>query len=87
MNDAIANLHAALHPIGHLRVVRDHDQAGTRLAHDGGEHLHDLVAGGLIQRTGRLVGEDNAWVRHQRTRDGHALGLATGDLPHPAPYR
>lgn len=80
MNNAVADFHAALHPLRHLGVVGDHDEAGAGLAHGSGQHLHDLVAGGLVEGTGGFISKDDAGVGHEGAGDGHALGLAAGDL-------
>ena len=44
------------------------------------EQLHDLHRGLRVQRAGRLVGQQDLRVVHQRPRDGHALHLAAGHL-------
>ena len=47
------------------------------------EQPHDLLAGGAVEVAGRLVGQENARLVHQRPGDGHALPLAAGELVGP----
>ena len=44
------------------------------------EDRHDLEAGPRVERAGRLVGQDDPRVVHQRPRDRHALLLPAGEL-------
>lgn len=46
----------------------------------GGEDLHHLVAGGLVQGAGGLVGEDHAGLTGQGAGNGDALCLTTGHV-------
>ena len=45
------------------------------------EEVEDLGAHGHVQGTGRLVGHNDVGVQCQGAGDGHALTLATRDLP------
>ena len=47
------------------------------------EDLHDLLAGDAVEVAGRLVGQEDAGLVHQRTGDGHPLALAAGELVGP----
>src|SRR5262249_18267409 len=44
------------------------------------EQLHDLVSGLGVEGRGRLVAHDQARLVHERSRQGHALLLAAGQL-------
>ena len=44
------------------------------------DQLHDLDRGFRIERGGRLVGEHQIGLLHQRARDADALALAAGEL-------
>ena len=44
---------------------------------------HDLVAGGGIERAGRLIGQQNGRIVHQGPRYRHALSLAARQLIRP----
>ena len=58
--------------------MRDHDNElilGYLL-----EYLHYLHARIRVERTRRLVGEQNVGVVYQRSGDGNSLHLATGHL-------
>ena len=44
------------------------------------DQLHDLDRGLRIERGGRLVGEQELGLLHQRARDADALALAAGEL-------
>ena len=81
MDDAVADFDAALHPIGHAGIMGDHDQCRAGALHHGSQQLHDFMARGLVECTGRFIGEDDCWGGHQRTRNRDALGLAARDLP------
>ena len=63
----------------HLGIVRhedDRDPLGVELL----EHPQDLDAGVRVEVAGRLVGQHQRGVIHQRPGDGHALHLAAGHL-------
>ena len=62
----------------HFRVVRHDDERAAVAVR--GELGDDLVAGGVIQRGGGLVGEDNLRLVHQGAGDGDPLALAPGEL-------
>ena len=54
-------------------------RSSTALAHE----LEDLGAGLRVEVAGRLVGEDDLGLAHERARDGDALLLATRELGRP----
>ena len=76
---AVSNAHNTLRLVGELLVVRDEDNR-LALGVQALEQLHDLHAGARIERAGGLVGQDDLRLAHQRTGDGHALLLASGQL-------
>ena len=47
------------------------------------EQRHDLVAGAAIKGAGRLIGQDEHWLIYERSSDGDALLLASGELTWP----
>ena len=64
--------------LSQLWVVRDHDD--QFILCDLLEQLHDLYAGFTVQRTGRLVCQQNIRIVDKRTGDGNALYLPAGHL-------
>ena len=64
-------------------VVGDDDHGGTVVPRGGHENAHDLAAGGLVERAGRLVGEDHGRFDGECTGDGDALHLSAAHLPRP----
>src|SRR3989442_365985 len=89
-DQAIAQGHDPRGMGGDIRLMRDHHD-GLPLAVQVGEDLHDLLTRGRVEVAGRLVGEQDARLVHQRPRDSHALPLAAGQLVrlvlHPIPQR
>ena len=59
----------------------DDDHGGTVVPRGGHENAHDLAAGGLVERAGRLVGEDHGRFDGKGAGDGDALHLAAAHLP------
>ena len=54
---------------GRDRGIVRHDHHGGSIRMQAIEQLHDLLAGGLIELAGRLVGEQQARAVRERTRD------------------
>src|SRR5579864_6021831 len=76
---AVAQADAPPGVLGDLELVGDQHHgvaAGVQLV----EELHDLDRGGGIEVAGRLVGEQQRRVVHQRAGDRHALPLAARQL-------
>ena len=67
---------------GDVGFVRDQDDGVAGLV-QAGEQRHDLGAGLRVEVAGRLVGEQDRRVVHERARDGHALALAARQLVRP----
>src|SRR2546422_2369841 len=87
-DEAVAQSHDPRGARGDIGFVRDHHD-GLTLRVQVGEDLHDLLTRGRVEVAGRLVGEQDAGVVHQCSRDGHALALAARQLVrlvlHPVP--
>lgn len=60
-------------------VGHDDERQGTRLVNLL-EQGHDLVASPGIERPGWLIGEQEAWLPRDGTRDCNPLPLSTGEL-------
>ena len=65
----------------------DEDHGGALLPGGGDEKLHDLLAGQRVQRSGRLVGEEDLGPGYQAPSQGDPLGLAARQLPGSAPLQ
>src|SRR5229473_1267065 len=73
---------AASRPVCHLRGVGDQDD-GRALSIELLEQEQNFVAGLAVQRSGRLVGEDQGRVVDQSAGDAHPLLLPAGKLARP----
>ena len=69
------------HAVGEAGVVRDDDEGGAGDGVGLQQQIGNALAGGGVERTGRLVGEDEFGLVDERARDGGAELLAAGDLP------
>ncbi len=71
-------------PIGdlgdHAEVVGDEQHAGAVIALQVADQLEDLRLGGDVQRSGRLVGDQQRRFENQRDGDDDALALPAGEL-------
>ena len=65
---------------GELHIVHVDDHWDAALAGAPRDQLHDLDRGLGIERGGRLVGENEVRLLHQRARDADALALPAGKL-------
>jgi hypothetical protein len=63
---------------GHVRVVGDGDQGRARTLGDLVEQRHDARPGVHVERTGRLVGEDQSRPANESPRDRDPLLLTAG---------
>ena len=63
-----------------VALVRNQDDRDSPLRAEAREDLHHLVARGRIEIAGRLVGEQQRRLRHQRAGDRHPLLLSAGQL-------
>ncbi len=70
------------HAVGVQRDVRlvGDENDGVAFLVQVGEERHDFVAGGGIEISGGLIGEQDRRMIHERARNGHALPLAAGKL-------
>src|SRR3989344_8749730 len=57
-----------------LSLVR-HEEHGASFVIERFQYFHGLQTGLRIKIAGRLVGEDDVWVSHERTSNSHALFL------------
>lgn len=87
MDEAVADLDPAVAPLRDLRVVGDQDERHTEFLGHGGDLLHHLVPGGLVECGGGLVGEDHGRRARQRAGDGDALALPAGELAREAVHK
>ena len=62
-----------------LMLMRHHEDGGTGLI-DLIQKLHDLVGKLRIDIAGRLIGNEQVGVIHQRAGQGHTLLLAAGEF-------
>ena len=77
---AVDQLDAPAEAQRELRAVRDHDERGAVHAVHLEQQLEHLIRGLRIEIAGRLVGEHEARLEHERARHRHALALAAGEL-------
>ena len=66
------------------RVVGDDDDRSALLARQPGHQVHDLLARQRVERSGRLIGEDDLRGEGERPGDRYALALTAGQLAGPA---
>ena len=81
--DDLAVIHDA-HPVGHLahdaEIVGDEQHRHVELGLELGEQLEDLRLDGDVERSGRLVGDEQVGLVGERHGDHHPLTLAAGEL-------
>ena len=77
----VAQLDGAVPVGGGERVVRDHDdgQVAARCS-SAAQQIEDGLAAARVEVAGRLVGEQQHRIGHQRAGDGDALLLAARQL-------
>ena len=73
VDDAVGDVEDAV-------VVRDQQDGDALLLGEVVHQVDDVAAGLLVERRGRLVGEDDARPRGERARDRDALLLAAREL-------
>ena len=76
---AVAEAHEAACVAPHIGIVR-HEHDGDAFAVELLEEGQDLLRRAAVESAGRLVGEQEARVVHERPRDGDALLLSAGQL-------
>ena len=64
----------------HREIVADEEIGQPEFAPQFRKQIEDLRLHGNVQRAGRLVAHHDARMQHERTRDGDALPLASGEL-------
>ena len=75
-NHAIIDVQDAAGVLGDVGLMRHQDHRDALVDVQLLEEAHHLGAGLGVQVAGRLVGQDDARIVHQRAGDGHALLLA-----------
>ncbi|KAG1260214.1 hypothetical protein G6F65_015110 [Rhizopus arrhizus] len=66
--------------LGQPQVVGDQHQRGAAAGVEFEQQVADVLAGGVVQRAGRFVGEQDARAGDEGTCQGHALLLAARQL-------
>ena len=75
---AVFEVQDAIGDIEYAVVVGNEDDRGSVLAGEILDQLDDIASRLLVQRGGRLVGEDHSRSRYQRACDAGSLFLAAG---------
>ena len=63
--------------------MRDHDDRHPQRTIESENHLHDFSSGAAVEVSGRLIGQQELGLIHQRSRQRCALLLAAGELTGP----
>src|SRR6185503_6480715 len=79
-HQSVAERNHARAVLGDVGLVRHEDDGDAALDVEALEDAHHLDARLRVEIAGRLVGEQQRRVVHQRPRDGDALLLAAGEL-------
>src|SRR5258705_2858394 len=79
-HQSVAERNHARAVFGDVRLVRHEDDGDAALDVEALEDAHHLDARLRVEIAGRLVGEQQRRVVHQRPRDGDRLWLAAGEL-------
>jgi acyl-CoA thioesterase-1 len=77
---AVVDAVDVLAALGQAQVVGDQHQRGAAAGVEFEQQVADVLAGGVVQRAGRFVGEQDARAGDEGTCQRHALLLATGQL-------
>ena len=72
---AVLHRHRAAAEAGDVGIMSDDHHGSAIITRGFHENAHDLAAGGLVERAGRLVGEDDRRLYGKRAGDGDALHL------------
>jgi hypothetical protein len=70
----------AVGQLGQRALVRDQHHRHAALAIERAHGGHDVERGLGVEIAGRLIGQHDRRIVHQRARDGYALLLAAGEL-------
>jgi len=79
LDEPVAQADDALAAIGHVLIVRDHDD-GQSLFVQIIDELQDRLAGLRVKITRRLIGHDDRGIHDEGTGDGDALLLPAGQF-------
>jgi acyl-CoA thioesterase-1 len=77
---AVVDAVDVLAALGQAQVVGDQHQRGAAAGVEFEQQVADVLAGGVVQRAGRFVGEQDARAGDEGTCQRHALLLAAGQL-------
>ena len=80
---AIEQLADGAHLGGEFGGVSDDDQRHLVVAIQFHQQVAQRLGGGVVERAGRFIGEDEAGPVDQRTYDGNALAFPAGELGRP----
>src|SRR3569832_189640 len=67
-------------PLGGAGVVGDHDDRLGKFIAEPAEEVQHLFGGSLVEIAGRLVGDQEGGIGHDRPCDRHPLLLTAGEL-------
>src|SRR5438132_6121299 len=79
LNPSIPNMNDARRLPRHIILMRDNDDRVAMVVQVA-EEVEDLAAGLRVEVAGRLVGQQQRRLVHQRAGDGDALALSSGQL-------
>src|SRR5579859_7023320 len=79
--DAFLEVLPGMCATGGARIVRNHDNGLAEIPIQSLHQVEDFVGTLGIQITRGLVGDEDLWIGHNGAGDGHALLLASGQLP------
>jgi len=77
---AVVDAVDVLAALGQPQIMGDQHQRGAAAGVELEQQVADVLAGALVQRAGRLVGEQDARPGDEGTRQRHALLFAAGQL-------
>ena len=80
MNLSILHDNDTIAAPGQFAVMGGHDQRDAFIGDQFEQQFKNLDTRVVIQRAGRFIGEQNAWMIHQRATKGGALAFAAGKL-------
>ncbi len=73
---SVLNPHNAISEIQHARIMSDDHDRAPALVRQFLHHLHHVASGVRVERSRRLIRQNDRGIASQRARDSHALLLA-----------